>query len=179
MCCLPWHGQQGTSTPQPRTSCHVLHAPGGSSAKLSVHATGNRNCRAVAAFPFQRVSVQLRYQNVHPCLVTGLCMSVMLRRHKLPTPHLALRPTEVHVVVRGKVCGKGCYFLGIQTPLVATCQNKVCISNICRYLHFWKDTYFQNKDIQSPKYSVVLHLEHCIPVPGGGLRICSLPSVPG
>ena len=91
-----------------------------------------------------------------------------LRRHKLPTPHLALWPTEVHVVVRGKVCEKGCYFLGIKTPLVATCKNKVCISNICHYLHFWKHTDFQNKDIQSPKYSVVLHLDHCIPVRGGG-----------
>ena len=87
-----------------------------------------------------------------------------LRRHKLPTPHLALWPTEVHVVMRGKVCEKGGYFLGIQTPLVATCKNKVCISNICHYLHFRKHTDFQNKDIQSPKYSVVLHLDHCIPV---------------
>ena len=91
-----------------------------------------------------------------------------LRRHKLPTPHLALWPTEVHVVMRGKVCAKGCYFLGTQTPLVATCKSKVCISNICHYLHFWKHTDFQNKDIQSPKYSVVLHLDHCIPVWGGG-----------
>ena len=70
--------------------------------------------------------------------------------------------------MRGKVCEKGCYFLGIQTPLVATCKNKVCISNICHYLHFWKHTDFQKKDIQSPKYSVVLHLDHCIPVCGGG-----------
>ena len=92
----------------------------------------------------------------------------ILRRHKLPTPHLALWPTEVHVVMRGKVCEKGCYFLGTQTPLVATCKNKVCISNICHYLHFWKHTDFQNKDIQSPKQSVVLHLDHCIPVCGGG-----------
>ena len=91
-----------------------------------------------------------------------------LRRHNLPTTHLALWPTEVHVVVRGKVCEKGCYILGIQTPLVATCKSKVCISNICHYLHFWKHTDFQNKDIQSPKYSVVLHLDHCIPVRGGG-----------
>ena len=91
-----------------------------------------------------------------------------LRRHKLPTPHLVVWPTEVHVVVRGKVCEKGCYFLGIQTPPVATCKNKVCVSNICHYLHFWKHTHFQNKDIQSPKYSVVLHLDHCIPVRGGG-----------
>ena len=53
----------------------------------------------------------------------------MLRRHKLPTPHLALWPTEVHVVVRGKVCQKGCYFLGIQTPLVATCKNE-CVFQI-------------------------------------------------
>ena len=28
MCCWPWHGQQGTSTAQPRTYCHVLHDPG-------------------------------------------------------------------------------------------------------------------------------------------------------
>ena len=91
----------------------------------------------------------------------------------MPAPHLALWPTEVHVVMRGKVCEKGCYFLGTQTPLVATCKNKVCISNICHYLHFWKHTDFQNKDIQSPKYSVVLHLDHCIPVcvGGGGLPI--------
>ena len=34
----------------------------------------------------------------------------ILRRHNLPTPHLALWPTEVHVVMRGKVCEKGCYF---------------------------------------------------------------------
>ena len=95
-------------------------------------------------------------------------MFEILRRHKLPTPHLALWPTEVHVVMRGRVCEKGCYFLGTQTPLVATCKNKVCISNICHYLHFWKHTDFQNKDIQSPKYSVVLHLDHCIPVCGGG-----------
>ena len=94
--------------------------------------------------------------------------ALLLGRHKLPTPHLALWSTEVHVVVRGKVCEKGCYFLGTQTPLVATCKNKVCISNICHYLHFWKHTDFQNKDIQSPKYSVVLHLDHCIPVCGGG-----------
>ena len=66
---------------------------------------------------------------------------VSLRRHKLPTPHLALWATEVHVVMRGKVCEKGCYFLGTQTPLVATCKNKVCISNICHYLHFWKHTF--------------------------------------
>ena len=103
-----------------------------------------------------------------------------LWRHKLPTPHLALWPTEVHVVVGGKVCEKGCYFLGIHTPLVATCKNKVCISNICHYLHFWKHTDSQNKDIQSPKYRVVLHLDHCIPVRGGGggLPIVPLPFVP-
>ena len=102
-----------------------------------------------------------------------------LRRHKLPIPHLALWPTEVRVVMRGKVCEKGCYFLGIQTPLVATCKNNVCISNICHYLHFWKHTGFQNKDIQSPKYSVVLHLDHCIPVWGGeGAAYFSLPFVP-
>ena len=94
--------------------------------------------------------------------------SKRLRRHKLPTPHLALWPTEVHVVMRRKVCEKRCYFLGTQTPLVATCKKKVCISNICHYLYFWKHTDFQNKDIQSPKYSVVLHLDHCIPVCGGG-----------
>ena len=98
----------------------------------------------------------------------GLLRGQNLRRHKLPTPHVALWPTQVHVVMRGKVCEKGCYFLGIQTPLVATCKNKVCISNIYHYLHFWKHTDFQNKDIQSPKYSVVLHLDHCIPVRGGG-----------
>ena len=39
-----------------------------------------------------------------------------LRRHKLPTPHLALWPTEVHVVMRGKVCEKGCYFFGYPNP---------------------------------------------------------------
>ena len=85
-------------------------------------------------------------------------------------------------VMRGKVCEKGCYFLGTQTPLVATCKNKVCISNICHYLHFWKHTDFQNKDIQSPKYSVVLHLDHCIPVcvgGGGGAAYFSLPFVRG
>ena len=92
----------------------------------------------------------------------------LLRRHKLPTPHLTLWPTEVHIAVRGKVCEKGCYFLGIHTPLVATCKNKVCISNICHYLHFWQHTDFQNKGTQSPKYSVILHLDHCIPVRGGG-----------
>ena len=92
----------------------------------------------------------------------------MLRRHKLPTPHLALWPTEVHVVVRGKVCEKGCYFLGIHTPWWQYAKKRVCISNTCHYLHFWKHTDFQNKDIQSPKYSVVLHLDHCIPVRGGG-----------
>ena len=101
------------------------------------------------------------------------------RRHKLPTPHQALWPTEVHVVVREKVFGKGCYFLGIHTPLVATCKNKVCISNICHYLHFWQHTNFQNKDIQSPKCSVVLHLDHCNSSAGwGGLPILSLPFVP-
>ena len=41
-----------------------------------------------------------------------------LRRHKLPAPHLALWPTEVHVVVRRKVCEKGCYFGGIYPPPV-------------------------------------------------------------
>ena len=42
----------------------------------------------------------------------------------------------------------------------------ICISE--------KPTDFQNNDIQSPKYSVVLHLDHCIPVcvwGGGGLPI--------
>ena len=100
-----------------------------------------------------------------------------LRRHKLPSPHLALWPTEVHVVVRGKVCEKGCPY-----PLVATCKNEVCIAIICHYLHFWQDTDFQNKDIQSPKYIVVLHLDHCISVRGGGgggLPIVPLPFVPG
>ena len=109
----------------------------------------------------------------------GLEAAQLLRRHKLPTPHPALWPTEVHVVVRVKVCEKGCYFLGIHTPWVATCKNKVCISNICHYLHFWKHTDFQNKDNQSPTYSVVLHLDHCIPVrEGGGLPISSLPFFP-
>ena len=28
---------------------------------------------------------------------------------------------------------------------MATCKNKVCISNICHYLHFWKHTDFQIK----------------------------------
>ena len=112
-----------------------------------------------------------------PLMMTNA--GTILRRHKLPTPHLALWPTEVHVVMRGKVCEKGCYFLGTQTPLVATCKSKVCISNICRYLHFWKHTDFQNKDIQSPKYSVVLHLDHCIPVWGGGAAYFSLPFVRG
>ena len=123
---------------------------------------------------------------IHGMESTSMCKTavnqfevVALRRHKLPTPHLALWPTEVHVVMRGKVREKGCYFLGIQTPLVATCKNKVCISNICHYLHFWKHTDFQNKDIQSPKYSVVLHLDHCIPVWGGGAAYFSLPFVPG
>ena len=117
----------------------------------------------------------------YPYCAVRLCL-LRLRRHKLPTPHLALWPTEVHVVMRGKVCEKGCYFLGTQTPLVATCKNKVCISNICHYLHFWKHTDFQNKDIQSPKYSVVLHLDHCIPVcggGGGGAAYFSLPFVRG
>ena len=118
--------------------------------------------------------------NSHPLPKPRILTPQLLRRHKLPTPHLALWSTEVHVVVRGKVCETGCYFLGIQTPLVATCKNKVYISNICHYLHFWKHTDFQNKDIQSPKYSVVLHLDHCIPVRGGGgLPIFSLPFVPG
>ena len=90
-----------------------------------------------------------------------------VRCHKLPTPPLALWPTELHVVVRGKVREKGCDFLGIHTPLVTTCKNKVCISNICHYLHCWQHTDFQNKYIPSPKYSV-LHLDHCIPVRGGG-----------
>ena len=63
---------------------------------------------------------------------------------------------------------RGVFFLGIHTPLVPTCKNNVCIWNICHYLHFWQHTKFQNKDIQSPKYSVVLHLDQCIPVRGGG-----------
>ena len=40
--------------------------PWGSSARLSVHATGNCSCRAVAAFPFRMVSVQSRYQKGPP-----------------------------------------------------------------------------------------------------------------
>ena len=148
------------------------------------------NCHS-AAIPLQaKTAVNLRMRRVISILmsrcpsamglyaskspvVVPLGINQILRRHKLPTPHLALWPTEVHVVMRGKVCEKGCYFLGTQTPLVATCKNKVCISNICYYLHFWKHTDFQNKDIQSPKYSVVLHLDHCIPVcvGGGGLPI--------
>ena len=40
-----------------------------------------------------------------------------LTRHKLPPPpHLALWPTEIHVVVRGKVSEQECYFLGIHGP---------------------------------------------------------------
>ena len=101
------------------------------------------------------------------CAATHQSVSTRLRHHKLPAPHLALWPTEVHVVVSRKVCEKGCLFFGIHTPLVATCKNKVCISNICHYLHFWQHTNFSNKDIQSPKCSVDLHLDHCIPVPGG------------
>ena len=54
-------------------------------------------------------------------------MSPFLRRHKLPAPHLALWPTEVHVVVRRKVCEKGCYFGGIYPPLVAIGKMKVCM----------------------------------------------------
>ena len=50
-----------------------------------------------------------------------------LRRHKLPAPHLALWPTEVHVVVRRKVCEKGCYFGGIYPPPVAIGKMKVCM----------------------------------------------------
>ena len=49
------------------------------------------------------------------------------RRHKLPAPHLALWPTEVHVVVRRKVCEKGCYFGGIYPPPVAIGKMKVCM----------------------------------------------------
>ena len=111
----------------------------------------------------ERVMAKTQKRSVACCCL--LLIATFLRRH---TPHLALWPTEVYVVMRGKVCEKGCYFLGAQTPLVATCKNKVCISNICHYLHFWKHTDFQNKDIQSPKYSVVLHLDHCIPVCVGG-----------
>ena len=51
----------------------------------------------------------------------------MLRRHKLPAPHLALWPTEVHVVARRKVCEKGCYFGGIYPPPVAIGKMKVCM----------------------------------------------------
>ena len=47
-----------------------------------------------------------------------------LRRHKLPAPHLALWPTEVHVVVRRKVCEKGCYFGGIYPPRGGNRQNE-------------------------------------------------------
>ena len=39
-----------------------------------------------------------------------------LRRHNLAAPTLALWPTEVHVVVRRKLCKKGCYFGGIPPP---------------------------------------------------------------
>ena len=52
---------------------------------------------------------------------------LILRRHKLPAPHLALWPTEVHVVVRRKVCEKGCYFGGIYPPPVAIGKMKVCM----------------------------------------------------
>ena len=83
---------------------------------------------------------------------------VTFRCHKLPTPHLALWPTEVHVVVRGKVCEKGCYFLGIQTPLVATCKNKVCVSNICHHLHLWKHTDFQKKKIFNHQNIVLFYI---------------------
>ena len=53
--------------------------------------------------------------------------AIRLRRHKLPAPHLALWPTEVHVVVRRKVCEKGCYFGGIYPPPVAIGKMKVCM----------------------------------------------------
>ena len=39
-----------------------------------------------------------------------------LGRHNLPAPTLALWPTEVHVVVRRKLCKKGCYFGGTPPP---------------------------------------------------------------
>ena len=56
-------------------------------------------------------------KRITPCpeIMLGV-VTPYLRRHKFPTPHLALWPTEVHVVMRGKVCEKGCYFLRIQTP---------------------------------------------------------------
>ena len=86
-----------------------------------------------------------------------------------PPPTWRYGPRKsVLYVARGKVCEKGCYFLVFHTPLVATCKNKVCISNICHYLHFWQHTDFQNKDVQSRKYSVVLGFDHCIPARGGG-----------
>ena len=52
------------------------------------------------------------------------CVPQALRRHKLPAPHLALWPTEVHVVVRRKVCEKGCYFGGIYPPPGGNRQNE-------------------------------------------------------
>ena len=58
---------------------------------------------------------------------TGPLPPPTLRRHKLPAPHLALWPTEVHVVVRRKVCEKGCYFGGIHPPPVAIGKMKVCM----------------------------------------------------
>ena len=66
----------------------------------------------------------------HPYILGGPqrpAQGANLRRHKLPAPHLALWPTEVHVVVRRKVCEKGCYFGGIYPPPVAIGKMKVCM----------------------------------------------------
>ena len=53
-----------------------------------------------------------------------------------------LWPKEVHVVVRRKLCKKGCYFGG--TPQEAFCRMKVPMSNVCQYLHFELHTRFPN-----------------------------------
>ena len=60
-------------------------------------------------------------------MVSVVSTDYILRRHKLPASHLALWPTEVHPVVRRKVCEKGCYFGGIYPLLVAIGKMKVCM----------------------------------------------------
>ena len=89
-------------------------------------------CFKFIAFLLLGIVVQGRLCIVHstgaPIDVHCLeCTLLYLRRHKLPAPHLALWPTEVHVVVRRKVCEKGCYFGGIYPPPVAIGKMKVCM----------------------------------------------------
>ena len=59
-------------------------------------------------------------------------------------------------------------FFCIHTPLWQLAKTRCVFETYAIICIFGNTQTFQNKDIQLPKYSVVLHLDHCMPVPGGG-----------